>query len=38
MMPVAILAQGKKFCHSVISGADLTAQPFGVAIVAPVIH
>ena len=29
---------GKKFCHSVISGAVFTAQSFGVAIVVPVIH
>ena len=28
----------KKFCHSVISGTDLTAQPSYVEIITPVIH
>ena len=28
---------GKKFCHSVISGADFATQPYDVAIATPVI-
>ena len=29
---------GKKFCHSVFSGADFAAQPYGAAIVIPFIY
>ena len=29
---------GKKFDHNVISGADISAQPYYVAIITPVIH
>ena len=36
--PLARRAQGKKFCHNLISGADFAAQPYYVAIVTPFIR